>query len=51
MFQDILVDMKVRDERDRTRAVAPMQAADDAITIDTSKLDVKSVLAAALAYI
>ena len=51
MFRDILADLKTRDERDRSRLASPMRAADDAITIDTSKLDAASVLALALTYI
>ena len=51
MFRDVLADMKARDERDRTRSVAPLKAADDAITIDTSKTDAAAVLALALSHI
>ena len=51
MFRDILVDMKARDDRDRTRSVAPLKAADDAIIIDTSKTDAAAVLALALSHI
>ena len=51
MFRDVLADMKVRDDRDRTRSVAPLKAADDAITIDTSKTDAAAVLALALSHI
>ena len=51
MFRDVLEDMKVRDDRDRTRSVAPLKAADDAITIDTSKMDASAVLALALSHI
>ena len=51
MFRDVLEDMKARDDRDRTRSVAPLKAADDAITIDTSKTDAAAVLALALSHI
>ena len=51
MLRDVLEDMKARDDRDRTRPVAPLKAADDAITIDTSKTDATAVLALALSYI
>ena len=51
MFRDVLEDMKARDDRDRTRSVAPLKAADDAITIDTSKMDASAVLALALSHI
>ena len=51
MFRDVLADMKARDDRDRTRSVAPLTAADDAITIDTSNMDAAAVLALALSHI
>ena len=51
MFRDVLADMMARDYRDRTRSVAPLKAADDAITIDTSKMDAAEVLALALSHI
>jgi cytidylate kinase len=51
MFRDILADMKLRDDRDKSRSAAPMRAADDAITIDTSNLDASEVLNLALAHI
>jgi cytidylate kinase len=41
----------MRDDRDKSRLAAPMRAADDAITIDTSNLDESAVLQLALAYI
>ena len=51
MFRDILADMKTRDDRDKSRSVAPMRAAKDAITIDTSNLDASEVLQLALTHI
>ena len=51
MFRDILADLEMRDNRDKSRTEAPMRAADDAITIDTSNLDASEVLQLALAYI
>lgn len=44
IFDDILRDLRERDERDSTRKVAPLKAAADAIHIDTSLLDPDSVL-------
>ncbi len=44
----ILADIKRRDERDRSRAVAPLVAARDATTLDTSRLDVEGAVAAAI---
>ncbi|XDZ68139.1 (d)CMP kinase [Alphaproteobacteria bacterium LSUCC0226] len=51
MFRDVLAEMQARDDRDRTRSVAPLKAADDAITIDTSSMDAAAVLALALLHI
>ena len=50
-FSDVLADMKVRDDRDRTRSVAPLKAADNAVIIDTSKMDAAVALALALSHI
>jgi cytidylate kinase len=47
----VLADMRERDERDRTRAVAPLKEAEDAIVVDTSALNIDEVLAAILAHI
>lgn len=47
----ILEDVKKRDARDRDRASAPLKAADDAVTLDTSELDREEAFAAALAII
>ena len=51
IFRDVLADMKARDDRDRTRSVAPLKAADDAISIDASKMDAAAVLALALSHV
>jgi len=48
---EVLADILRRDERDRSRAVAPLKAADDAHLIDTSALDADQVLAAAIALV
>jgi cytidylate kinase len=44
----ILEDIRRRDERDRTRAVAPLKPAPDAVELDTSALDVEAAVAAAV---
>ena len=46
-FSCVLKGMQDRDARDRLREVAPLRPADDAINIDTSKLDADAVLALA----
>jgi cytidylate kinase len=38
-------EIRARDDRDRNRAVAPLKPAPDAILVDTTGLDPKSVLA------
>lgn len=47
----VLQDMKERDARDRSRAVAPLVPAEDAFVLDTTGLDADAVLAAALNFI
>ena len=44
----ILADIRRRDERDRSRAVAPLKPADDAFELDTSGLDIEAAVAAAV---
>jgi cytidylate kinase len=51
MFRDVLEDMRVRDQRDRERDVAPLRAVSDAKIIDTSDMDADQVFAAALDHI
>jgi cytidylate kinase len=47
-FEDVLADILARDERDSTRAVAPLKQAPDSILLDTSALDVEAAIAEAL---
>jgi cytidylate kinase len=44
----MLADIQRRDERDRSRAVAPLIRAADAQVLDTSKLDIEGAVAAAI---
>ena len=46
-YEDVLIDIRSRDERDSTRAVAPLAQAADALLIDTSELDVDQAVSAA----
>jgi cytidylate kinase len=46
--EEVLADIRARDERDSTRAVAPLRPASDAVLLDTSKLDVDSAIAEAV---
>jgi cytidylate kinase len=43
-YEDILAKVLERDRLDTTRDVAPLKAADDAVVIDSNKLDVDEVL-------
>lgn len=47
----ILDDIRRRDERDSSRAVAPLVAAVDAATLDTTHLNVEEAVAAAIALV
>ena len=47
-FDDVLADIRARDERDTTREVAPLKQAPDAILLDTSALNVDGAIAEAV---
>ncbi len=47
-FDEVLADIKKRDERDQNRASAPLKMADDAALLDTTKLDRETAFLAAL---
>ena len=48
---EIEADLRRRDERDRTRAEAPLRAAEDAVVLDTSELGPQEAVAAAIAAV
>jgi cytidylate kinase len=50
-LEDTTRELAARDTRDRTRALAPLVPATDALTIDTSNLDIEHVLQRMLAAI
>ena len=50
-LEDVLADLKARDQRDSARATAPMRAAQDAHLLDTSDLSIEEAFAAALALV
>lgn len=50
-FEDVLRSVQRRDEIDSSRALAPLQAAHDAIVIDTTTMDVDQVLERVLALV
>ena len=45
VFEDILADIRARDQRDSGRSVAPLRAAEDAQTVDTTELDIAATMA------
>lgn len=45
---DLLRDIRERDRRDSTRAAAPLVAAADAVTLDTTTMSIDAVTAAVL---
>ena len=47
----IEADLRRRDERDSTRAEAPLRAAEDAVVLDTSALGPEDAVAAAIAAV
>ena len=44
VFDDVLADIQVRDERDASRSVAPLRPAQDADLVDTSELDIPATI-------
>lgn len=48
---DILADIRRRDERDATRSVAPLKPASDAHLLDTTTLDIDAAFRAAVAIV
>ncbi len=43
-FEEILAEIKIRDDRDRNRPVAPLKPADDAVVIDTTEMTIPEVV-------
>lgn len=50
-LDEIEADLAARDLRDRTRAAAPLVAAPDALTLDTSALSIEMAITAAIALV
>jgi cytidylate kinase len=46
-FDDVLADIRIRDERDGGRDAAPMRPADDAVLLDTSEMTIEQAADAA----
>jgi cytidylate kinase len=51
IYARVLQDLKERDARDSARAVAPLRAAEDAVTLDTTEMDIDAVFSAILAFV
>jgi len=47
-FDEVLLDIRARDERDTTRDIAPLKQAPDADLLDTSDLNVEQAVAEAI---
>lgn len=50
-YDVVLADIRLRDERDSSRSVAPLRPAEDANMLDTTALDINAAFAAALAIV
>ena len=50
-FDEVLTDIRARDERDSGRADAPLAMADDALLLDTGELGIEEAIAAAIALV
>ena len=50
-YDEVLTDIRGRDERDTGRDVAPLVQAEDAYLLDTSELDIEEAVAAAIALV
>ena len=47
-YDDVLLDIRARDERDAGREFAPLRQAEDALLLDTSELGVDEAIAEAI---
>jgi cytidylate kinase len=47
-YEQVLAEIRARDERDSKRVTAPLVAAEDAVVLDTSNLDVQAAVAEAI---
>ena len=47
-YEDVLADIRARDERDSNREVAPLRQAPDALLLDTSELEIDQAIAEAI---
>ena len=47
-YDEVLKDLRARDARDSARAAAPLKPADDALTLDTTQMDIEEAVAEAI---
>lgn len=50
IYAAVLQDLKMRDDRDSRRAVAPLKPAEDAFLLDTSEMSIEAAVAAAIDF-
>ncbi|MCG6273369.1 (d)CMP kinase [Vibrio vulnificus] len=50
-FDDLLIEIQERDDRDRNRPVAPLRPAEDALVLDSTSMSIDEVVEKALQYI
>ena len=50
-YDDVLIDIHARDERDSGRTAAPLRQAEDADLLDTTAMDIDEAVAAAIALV
>ncbi len=49
-LSDLFASLRARDERDRSRAVSPLRADDDAVMIDTTRMSISAVVEEVLSH-
>ena len=50
-YDEVLADLRARDERDSARASAPLKPAEDAVQLDTSRMSIEEAVAAAISVV
>ena len=50
-FDRLLIEIRERDDRDRNRAVAPLRPAPDALVVDSTSMDIDTVVETILQYV
>jgi len=50
-YDEVLADLRARDERDSARAAAPLKPSEDAVQLDTSRMSIEEAVAGAIAEV